>query len=389
MKDFDVIVIGAGPTGSTAAMTAAGLGLSVLLLERDNTVGSPVRCAEGVDHKGLSEFFEPDPKWIAATITRYSLVAPDGTDVEMNIYGNRGYILERLIFDRMIAEKAAENGALVLTGTEAYRMSGFENGFRTVWMRNGDGEKAVRGRVIIAADGVESRVAKWAGIVTACSVHDMETCAQVTVAGENIEDNIFKMYFTCEFAPGGYGWVFPKGKGKANIGLGISGDFTKRKSPKRYLDEFLRHHFPDCAVISRTFGGNSCTGGIKKIYTDGVMVAGDSAHMANPVTGGGIINGMIAGKIAGESASEVLKKGTANENALKAYGKRFDDRIGNMNRRFYHLKEGILDIPDERFNEIAHEIISLPIEKRTPIRVLKSALFKKPDLLLVLAKVVL
>ncbi len=110
METFDMVVIGGGPAGSMAALTAAERGLSVLLVERDHTIGSPVRCAEGVDDKGLREFFEPRREWIASEIDAYHIIAPDGTAVTIDTGPSSGYILERLVFDRMIAEKAAEAG---------------------------------------------------------------------------------------------------------------------------------------------------------------------------------------------------------------------------------------------------------------------------------------
>lgn len=388
MDRFDVIVIGGGPGGSMAALESARSGLSVLLVERDNVIGIPVRCAEGVDHKGLTEFFEPDPRWISSTINGYSLVAPDGTEVGMNLNGELGYILDRTVFDRMIAEKAAEAGAIIMTGTEALSMSRFD-GMWSVKLNQSGSTFTVDSSVVIAADGVESRVARWAGLKTGVSLHDMETCAQVTVAGADIKDDIFKLYFTNEFAPGGYAWVFPKGKGKANIGLGISGDHAAKKSPKEYLNGFLLRYFPNVSYVGMTYGGISCSGGIEKSVTDGLIVVGDAAHLANPITGGGIINAIISGKIAGETVTEAIKRCDFSENILKIYEKKVNNRIGTMNRRFYKLKEGIFNITDKGFNDIAHEIVSLPQEKRTPIRVLGSALIKKPELLLVLVKVIL
>ncbi|MDP2983278.1 MAG: NAD(P)/FAD-dependent oxidoreductase [Candidatus Latescibacter sp.] len=388
MQTYDVVVIGGGPAGSMAALTAAEGGLATLMVERDPVIGSPVRCAEGVDEKGLSEFFTPRPEWVAAEIESYCLVAPDGTKVEMAAGGGKGYILERLVFDRMIAQEAAGKGAKVLTAVEAVGMSGYDGGFRTVSLSNCDRKWDVRARVVVAADGVESRAARWAGLETSVNPHDMETCAQVTLAGIDFEPNMFRMYFTNEFAPRGYAWLFPKGKGTANVGLGIAGDFALGKRPFQYLDAFLAKYFPAAAVVSRTIGGVPCTGGIKKMIADGVMVCGDAAHMANPITGGGIINGMIAGRIAGETALAALKMGDAAEAALRPYVKRCNERFGDMNRRFYRLKEGILNLPDERFNSLAHELIEIPVDKRTPVRVLMSALASQPQFLLLLARVV-
>ncbi len=390
MRDtYDLAVIGGGPAGSMTALTAAERGLSVLLVERDWVIGSPVRCAEGVDEKGLSEFFTPRPEWIAATITAYCLVAPDGSRVVMDTQGNRGFILERLIFDRMIAEKAAEAGALVQTGVEATGLSPFEEGYRRVSLRRNGERCEVRARVVVAADGVESRVARWAGLFTHSSVHDMETCAQVTLAGIDCEPETFSMYFTNRFAPGGYAWLFPKGGKTANVGLGISGDYAARRRPAEYLDDFLNEHFPGASVVSSLVGGVPCTGGIRKLTADGLLVCGDAAHMANPVTGGGIINAMLAGRFAGETAAEALAKGAAEERALAGYAKRCDDRFGAMNRRFYKIKEGIFNIPDDRLNEIAREILGVPMEKRSPLRVLRAAVVHQPQLLLLLARVVL
>jgi digeranylgeranylglycerophospholipid reductase len=245
----------------------------------------------------------------------------------------------------------------------------------------------VGAKIVIAADGLESRVARWAGLKTYTSPHDMETSAQYILSGIDVNESVFQLYFTPEFAPGGYAWVFPKSKSTANVGLGISGDYAKDKSPLAYLDNFRARYFPDAAVVGRTVGGIPCTGGIRKIIADGLMVAGDSAHMANPITGGGIINGMIAGKLAGEVAEKTLARGPANESALVDYVHHCDERFAKMNRRFYKLKEGIFTIPEEHLNALAREMNSIPREKRTPIRVLRSALIKRPELLLVLARV--
>ncbi len=387
MKNCDMLVIGGGPAGSMAAMTAAGLGLGVLMVERHPVIGSPVRCAEGVEEKGLTQFFKPDPKWIASKVKSYYLVAPDNTSVKMNTGKENGFILERSIFDRMLAEKAAIQGATVLTGVNAIAMSDFENGSRTVTLKSNGKTWDVNARVIVAADGVESRAARWAGLKTHTKPHDMETCAQVTLANIDVDPHAFYMYFVREFAPGGYAWVFPKGPRVANVGLGISGTYAVWESPTEYLNAFLGHYFPDTSIVSRTVGGVPCSGGIEKLVADGVMVLGDAAHMANPLTGGGIINAMIAGRFAGETAEEVLKKGRADENTLSVYQKRCDNRFGKINRLCYRIKEGIFNIPDDRLNEIAHEVIGLPLKKRTPVRVLRSAVFKNHGLLKVLAKI--
>jgi digeranylgeranylglycerophospholipid reductase len=307
----------------------------------------------------------------------------------MNTGNARGYILDRTIFDRMIAEKAGKEGTEILTGVDVVGLSPFENGYRIVSLKDAEKKWDVQARVVIAADGVESRAGRWAGITTHCNPRDMECCAQVVMAGIDIDPHAFSLYFTGEFAPEGYAWVFPKGDGSANIGLGISGKQAEVTRPVQHLKAFCSKYFPSGIVVRRTIGGVPCSGGIKKLIADGLMVCGDAGHMANPITGGGIINSMLAGQFAGETASDALKKGKTDERTLASYEKRCNDSFGKMNRRFYRIKNGILTIPDDRLNDIAREILALPISKRTPVRVLTSALKHSPSLIPLLAKIIL
>ena len=93
-KEYDIIVVGAGPAGSMAARFAAEQGISVLMLEKDRDVGYPVRCGEAVNKKGIEEFIESNEKWIAAKINKFSLNSPDCTDVVIE-FQETGYILDR------------------------------------------------------------------------------------------------------------------------------------------------------------------------------------------------------------------------------------------------------------------------------------------------------
>ncbi|RLC61913.1 MAG: hypothetical protein DRI80_07645, partial [Chloroflexota bacterium] len=120
-RHYDVIVVGAGPGGSVAAWEAARRGLSVLLLEKRQEIGSPVRCAEGVAHEQLISFIARDPRWISATVTRaqFTVVGDDGLTHTTGGGGGLGYVLERRVFDRTLAEEAASAGAEVRVKTAA------------------------------------------------------------------------------------------------------------------------------------------------------------------------------------------------------------------------------------------------------------------------------
>ncbi|MBI2620274.1 MAG: NAD(P)/FAD-dependent oxidoreductase [Ignavibacteriales bacterium] len=385
MKDsYDVIVVGAGPAGSTAARYAAAAGASVLMLEKDRDVGYPVRCGEAVSHDGVIQFIEPDPKWIASTVTKFRLVAPNGKDVIPRLDGV-GYVLERRIFDYEVAKQAAAEGAEIVTKAYVYDLikpNGKAEGVRVMVK---DSKVDVKAKVVIGADGVESRVGKWAGIDTTCHIRDMESCAQMTISGIDVDEDTLDFYFGDEVSPGGYLWVFPKGRHTANVGLGVSAECAKKKSAIRYLHEFVEKKFPHSAVLTHIAGGVPCAKTCDTIIQNNVLLVGDAAHQVNPVSGGGIISGMIGGMIAGQVAAEAIKKNDLGH--LAEYQKRWHKRLGWRHEVFYRIKEAISDFSDDTLNVIAEGALKLPEGKRTLGGIFRTALWNKPSLLLDVAKV--
>ena len=229
MKDsYDVIVVGAGPAGATAARFAAKGGAKVLVLEKDREVGVPVRCGEAVDHEGLVQFLQPDKKFIAAEIRNFKLVAPNGKVVKPNIEGV-GYVLDRKVFDYELARIAADEGAEVVTKAYVDGITRDDGTVTGVSVQYHGERLTIKSKIVIGADGVESRVGRWAGIDTTVSMHDMESAAQVTAANIDVEEDTCYFYFGQKYAPGGYLWIFPKGNKTANIGLGVAADESKKK----------------------------------------------------------------------------------------------------------------------------------------------------------------
>jgi digeranylgeranylglycerophospholipid reductase len=379
MKDsYDVIVVGAGPAGSTAARFAARRGAKVLMLEKDREVGVPVRCGEAVDHEGLTQFLQPDKKFIAAEIRNFKLVAPNGKVVKPNIDGI-GYILDRKVFDYDLARLAADEGAEVVT--KAYvdgitREDGTVNGVSVQY----HGEQLfIKGKIVIGADGVESRIGRWAGIDTTVSMHDMESAAQITAANVDVEEDTCYFYFGQKYAPGGYLWIFPKGNKTANIGLGVAADESKKKHALKFLDEFMQENFPNASVLTKLAGGVPCAESLERMSMPGLMLVGDAAHQVNPVSGGGIISGMIGGRIAGKVAAEVVKK---NDFCLmEDYEKEWRSSLGGRHDRYYKIKKVIYKFKDNDLDSIADAITKLPEPQQTLGNIFKQAVIKHPSLI--------
>ncbi|MFZ1291102.1 MAG: NAD(P)/FAD-dependent oxidoreductase [Melioribacteraceae bacterium] len=383
-NEYDIIVVGAGPAGSMAAKFTSENGVSVLMLEKDRDVGYPVRCGEAVSLAGIEEFLKPDPKWISAEITKFSFISPDKTEVIIPFEG-KGVILERKIFDYELANLASKSGTEILTRAYVNNLLVENNMVCGVKYEFRGKQHQIKAKIVIGADGVESRVGRWGGLKTHSDFRDMESGVQITASNINVDQNTCYFYWGSEYAPQGYLWIFPKGNGLANIGLAITGDIGKKRSALSFLNEFMKNYFPNASILSSVAGGIPFTPTLEKIVNPGIMLVGDAARQINPLSGGGIVSGMIGGSIAGKVASEAIIKNDLN--IIYNYEKLWHERLGKRHEMFNRIKNGIYKFSDEKYNQIAHSLVGLPDEKRSLGNVAKKAVINNPSLLIDVAKV--
>jgi digeranylgeranylglycerophospholipid reductase len=339
---YDVVVVGGGPGGSMAAWTASELGLSVLLLEKRQEIGSPVRCAEGVPHRSLAEFLEPDPACISSRVKRAQIVALAQGQVVCRWEGSGGlgYVLERRVFDRVLAERAAQAGAEIRVKTAVtgiLRENGAVHGVIAEWQ----GQRVeIEAAVVIGADGVESRVGTWAGLETQLPLADTMTCAQYLLAGIDWDPACLGYWIDEAIAPGGYAWVFPKGEGRANVGLGIQADLSD-VAALTYLNRFVERERTLAAgsPVTLVAGNVPVALPCRHLVASGLILVGDAARQVDPLTGGGIINAMTAGRLAAEVAAEALELGDISAAGLIAYHQQAERAIGRRLTRNYRLRQ--------------------------------------------------
>jgi digeranylgeranylglycerophospholipid reductase len=388
MPNVDVLVVGAGPAGAVAAWEAkqAAPELDVVLLERDRAVGSPVRCAEGVGDAGLREFASPDgADWVSRRITEVIFEAPDDTQVVLAGSGI-GWVLDRTRFDAHLAAEAAAAGAEVLVGAEATGMACNGDERWQVRVKERGREDVYRARVVIGADGVETMVGRWAGLDTRVPARDMESCAQYVLQGIDVNPDAIYLQFSNAIAPGGYAWIFPKAIGVANVGLGVVALKTDGRNARQYLDAWVARRFPNSARTGYTVGGVIVHTTIKKTYAAGVLVAGDAAHMINPLSGGGINNAMKAGRLAGRVAAAAVREGDTSERRLSSYHDAWMELLGEDHLKYYRIKHALEHMDDAFLNSLARTVNKIPAGKRTVGRVFTHALIKHPQLIPVAAR---
>jgi digeranylgeranylglycerophospholipid reductase len=389
MRDeYDVIVIGAGPGGSIAASTVAE-DCDVLLIEKRQEIGSPVRCAEGVLKSALLEFVHPDKKWISSYIRRFRIFAPDGTILEvsaeeMGIEGELAYILERKIFDRELAKDAARAGADVMVRTRATGLIIEDGVVHGVKIKRLGESLEVRSKVVIGADGVESQVGRWAGINTALKLKDVASGAQYLMADVDVAEDSCDIYVGSR-AAGGYAWVFPKGEKLANVGLGMLASTLNGSRPIDYLDKFISKQFPEGQQLALTVGCGPCCDELKTTICNGLMLVGDAARHCDPLTGAGITNAMEGGKIAGNVASKAVRQQDSSVRVLREYeDTRRSSLFGRLQKHDYKIKEFVVTLSDNELNKLMRSLKGIKPQEMNLAGVALRLVAANPKVLLVM-----
>ena len=380
----DVLVIGAGPAGSMTAKWAAKNGAKVLMIEKRQEIGSPVRCGEGMSKAWLGDVGIKPGRWINLEVEGARIYSPSEKVFEINEKhaGNEvGYVVERDEFDKQLAIDAANAGVDVVLKTAATSVIK-ENGKVVGVKAKRFGETfEIRAPVTIAADGFESQVGRWAGISTNISMRDMDTCLQYRMT--NVDCDVrYCDFFLGKVAPGGYVWVFPKGEGLANVGIGVQVSQVKAMADARnFLDRWIDHHpgYAKGKKIDMVGGGVSISAPLKQTVGDGIMLVGDAARMIDPLTGGGIANGCIAGKICGQVAAEAVHAGTPTKEFFQKYEKGWRAVLEEKLYRNWLAKEKLVQLSDATFDKVIDALQGVKLEKLSVHNILKAVNEKYPE----------
>jgi len=381
---MDVLVVGAGPAGSSVAKHLAEKGAEVLIIEKRQEIGAPKRCGEGLSRSALERMgLEPDPKWICQEIQRARVYAPNGKSVTAEFDGPEGWVIERKVFDKELAKLAVEAGAQIRTKTELLELERDRDCWR---VKTNRGEE--RPKVLVAADGVESQTARLAGLNTTLELSDIASCAQFELSGIDIDPEEIRLYFGRKIAPGGYVWVFPKGKRTANVGVGVRRPFAE-KPAINYLQEFVEKAFPDASVLEVNAGGVPVGGLMKDMVLDGFLAVGDAAHQVNPIHGGGIAEAWVAGRIAAEVIAEALKHQDWSKSRLNEYNRRWWKERGEKLEKLWKLRKVVESLTDDDLNWLADQLSGedlVELARASKFKLFASILVKRPKLAILARK---
>jgi digeranylgeranylglycerophospholipid reductase len=378
---YDIIVVGAGPAGSMAAMHAARGGAKTLLLEKHEQVGLPVCCAEGITTAGLESVIKPRPDWISTTIRGARLEGPSGMALTF-LHPNAGYVLNREVFDAGLAQMAVDAGVDLATSSPVVGVNhDGEYKIKSVFISSETGRTEIFSRIVIAADGVESRVAYMAGIDTTVALDDIDSACQYVVKNAEVDSGIINIIIGNEIAPGGYAWVFPKSNDTANIGLAVCPSKANGKTARDYLNLFIAERFPASERIKTVMGVLPTYNRNLPLVYGNLMLIGDAARLLDSLSGAGISNALLSGSIAGKVAAACLK----GEGDIKDYATEF---MSLKRRELYAYKlfrSMFVKTSDNEFEDILKSIDGLfPIKKVRAVNVpdiIFKLIFRNPGLM--------
>lgn len=377
---IDAIIIGAGPAGTSCAKKLAENGLSVKVFDRRAEIGSPKRCGEGLSESTQNLIGKIPDRCIAQRIRGARIYAPNGKYLEA-IISEGGFVLERKIFDKWMAEQAVKSGAEIQANTfisEMTKNDGYFVGVKGEFIGEDFEEKA---KVIVCATGAESLLRKQAlGIFSNQNLID--SCLQYEMSGIDTDSDFIHIYLGNKLAPRGYAWVFPKGKDRANVGLGI---IPGEGNPRLYLDNFVKSH-PEIdkgSIIEVNAGCVPVGGMVENMVDNGLLICGEAAHHVNPIHGGGIKEAIISGQLAADVITESLKKYDVSKRTLSKFNDMWWEKSGKSLRNVEKLREVVEKLSDEDLNDLAEALKPedlIEFSRGAKLSVLAKVLMRKPRL---------
>lgn len=361
---YDVIVVGAGPTGSNVARLLALRGWSVLLVEEHPQVGIPVQCAGLVTPRTFDHTPFPIGDLWQNDLTGARVYAPDGTFVEFDAGKPHAQAMDRARFDQKMASAAVDAGVELLVATKAIAAARDPKGV-TVSFLTSSGPATARCRLLVGADGIRGSVARWFDFP---AVEEIVSCYEAELCGVHIptdKPHSIPMFAGAAQAPGFFSWIIPVGNDRARAGLavapGMNPESAKRYYERMFTDPLSAPYLAGATPAYLIIGGIPL--GLRRhLVDDRVMLVGDAAGMAKPTSGGGIYYGLVASEFLAPIADAGLRSDRLDRGSLLPYERRVKRVLGRELRKGRALRAMYKRFRDEDFNRLAH-LLSSPRAK--------------------------
>jgi len=312
---YDVIIVGAGPTGSYIAHCLASLGYKPVVFEEHECIGEPMHCT-GIIGAECVERFPIFDGTVLREVSSFKLFSPSLMEIELQRESAQAYIVDRPALDRSLAEKAQQDGALYHLGSRVNDIVVLDDRVRV----ETDSKKNYDAKAVVIACGFHSRIPQMLGLG---KVDDHIMGAQAEVSTNGYRE--LEVYFNQQMAPGFFSWFVPTIPEQALVGL-----FSRQKPGwhlRMVLDKLYhrgRIASPEAKITYRGIPLKPLT----KTYRERVIVVGDAAGQVKPTTGGGVYYGLLCAEVAAHTLHQALSTDTFSEEFFSSYQKAWQERIG-------------------------------------------------------------
>lgn len=335
----DLAVVGAGPAGCMAASLLAP-DHRIFLLEDHAVSGQPIQCTGLVSDRVLRLAGTDCP--VLNSIHGANLHFPGGGVISIRSPERKAAVIDRALFDQLLAQKAIDAGAEILYSSRYIDHSVSSHGVR-IRYRHGDVTE-MRTRLLVGADGQNSAVGRSLGDngprewVRGLQV-DLDVCSD--------EPDMVDIFAGNEVAPGFFAWSLPGGD-FTRVGLCVS---WEHGPPNIYLRRLLDSlHLSDAKVIRR-HNGRIPLGGRPRSYGERLLLLGDAAGQVKPISGGGLQPGLTAARCLAVTAHEALERDRLDAASLSVYEKRWKKAVGKELKNGYRLRRAYVRFSDEKMDE--------------------------------------
>ena len=349
---FDIVVVGAGPAGSSAAYQASKNGAKVGLLEKEKSIAETVRTSGVTWIKNIKEFQIPDDCY--NPIKNYSFCSPN------NQVTIKGAVPQAAVLDvrktyRWLAEQAKKEGTEIFVKTNVIDViKNKNNDVVGVKAQNTEGKVSFFGKIIIDASGFGSVVGKTMGFVKQWKKFGVG--AEYEATAKNIDPNTWWLMVGKEYSPAGYAWIFPLSKDTVRIGVGI-GKPDSSVDPTERLKELIKskagpiRNLEEITPIEFHYGLIPNDGLSRKTVYNNLILVGDSAGQANPLVLEGIRYAIKFGRNAGTVAANAIKSGKTDQSSLEPYEKNWRNEIESKIRSARKIQNRWLGLSDDQWDE--------------------------------------
>lgn len=346
MKEYDVIIAGAGPAGGLVSELIAKKGFNVLILEEHSSVGKPVQCA-GLVTPRVIEFTKVE-RCVLNRVRGANIHSPKGFKLSIESEVPKGIVIDRTKFDRELVDRAVNAGSELWLNTKLISAKRKNNKIEVECLKDKLVTR-ISSKILIGADGVHSKVAEEFQFPKPKEI--LRGVGMEFPAATNIDKEFVNVFVGNEIAPGFFAWSIPTND-TIRVGLCVAGI---DKSPMAYFKQLLRapqlRGLIKSSEKAEVIAGTIPLGPLERTFKDNVMLAGDAAAQVKPTSGGGLYPGLICAKYCAETAVQALELSSFSECVLSKYQNKWKKEVGNELKNGYWLRRIFIALDDSQIDK--------------------------------------